>query len=417
VVGFGSVIEPARQRKTWVPIAGLLAGAGWGSNQFTPMLLVYHARLGLSTATLEALFGAYAAGLIPGLLLTGWWSDAHGRRAVGISAAVLSLLASVSLMAGAHALSLLFAGRLLAGLGSGAAFGAGTAWLRETSLPPFGNADHAMVARRAAVAMTVGFALGPLVAGVMAQWLPAPTVVPYLPHVALMVVVLVSLRAVPETLTASARGRTRITLPPESLRRFRRLVVPMAPWVFAAPAIAFALLPSIVGAGHAVDGVAITAAVTSLTALSGVLIQPVARRLEAGARDQAGSMLGLLVLAAGLALAALAAAVGEIWLLVPCSLVLGSAYGLCLVAGLLEVQRLAPERALGVLTASYYAVTYTGFAAPYLLTLASGAASYAVLLLITSGLAVLTAGVVRQAAKEVGERPGQPVPSARLGDS
>jgi MFS family permease len=68
--------------------------SGWGSNQFTPMLLVYHARLGLSTATLEALFGAYAAGLIPGLLLAGRWSDAHGRRGVGISAAAGSLLAS-----------------------------------------------------------------------------------------------------------------------------------------------------------------------------------------------------------------------------------------------------------------------------------------------------------------------------------
>ena len=405
-----------RQGRTWLPIAGVLAGAGWGSNQFTPVLLVYHARLGLSTTTLEALFGAYAAGLIPGLLLTGRWSDAHGRRAAGISAAVLSLLASVSLMAGAHALSLLFAGRLLAGLGSGAAFGAGTAWLRETSLPPFGNADHATVARRAAVAMTIGFALGPLVAGVMAQWLPAPTVVPYLPHVALMLAVLVSLRAVPETLTASARGRAQSRLPPESLRRFRRLVVPMAPWVFAAPAIAFALLPSIVGAGHAADGVAVTAAVTSLTALAGVLIQPVARRLEVGARDQAGSMLGLLVLAAGLALAALAAAAGDIWLLVPCSLVLGSAYGLCLVAGLVEVQRLAPERALGALTAGYYAVTYTGFAAPYLMTLGSRATSYAILLLITSGLAVLTAGVVRHGAKELGERRGRPVPGAQLGN-
>src|SRR5947209_15691036 len=66
-------------RPAWAPIAGVLAGAGWGSNQFTPMLLVYHARLGLSTTTLEALFGAYAAGLIPGLLLVGRWSDRHGR--------------------------------------------------------------------------------------------------------------------------------------------------------------------------------------------------------------------------------------------------------------------------------------------------------------------------------------------------
>ncbi len=373
----GSVIELRRQGKAWIPIAGVLAGAGWGSNQFTPMLLVYHARLDLSTATLEALFGAYAAGLIPGLLLAGWWSDAHGRRPVGIGAAVLSLLASVSLIAGSHAVALLFAGRLLAGLGSGAAFGAGTVWLRETSLPPFGDADHSTVARRAAAAMTIGFALGPLVAGVLAQWLPAPTAVPYVPHIVLMMmVVLASFRAVPETLQASSRHGTTTALPPESMRRFRRLVVPMAPWVFAAPAIAFALLPSIVGAGQAADGVALTAAVTSLTALAGVLIQPVARRLEHGARDQAASMLGLLVLAVGLAL---------------------------------EVQRLAPERALGVLTAGYYAVTYTGFAASYLMTLASGVTSYAVLLLIASGLAVLTAGVVRHGAQPQRERRAQAV--------
>src|SRR5437764_602154 len=187
-------------RRAWIPVAGVLAGAGWGSNQFTPMLLVYHARLGLSTTTLEALFGAYAAGLIPGLLLASRWSDRHGRRPPGIAAAVLSLLASASLIAGAHALAWLFVGRLLAGLGSGAAFGVGTAWLRETSLPPFGDADPSTVARRAAVAMTTGFAFGPLVAGVLAQWAPRGTVVPYLPHIALMMLVLPGLRGVPETI-------------------------------------------------------------------------------------------------------------------------------------------------------------------------------------------------------------------------
>jgi MFS family permease len=134
--------------------AGVLLGAGWGSNQFTPMLLVYHARLGLPTATLEALFGAYAAGLIPGLLLAGWWSDAHGRRPIAISSAALSLLGTVCLIAGGHASGLLFVGRLLAGLGSGAAFGAGSAWLRELSLWPFGESTPSTTGRRAAVAMT-----------------------------------------------------------------------------------------------------------------------------------------------------------------------------------------------------------------------------------------------------------------------
>jgi hypothetical protein len=363
------------------------------------MLLVYHARLGLSTATLEALFAAYAAGLIPGLLLAGRWSDVHGRRGVGISAAATSLLASVSLVAGTHALGLLFVGRLMAGVSSGAAFGVGTAWLRETSLPPFGGADHATVARRAALAMTAGFALGPLVAGLLAQWAPAATAVPYLPHIALMIVVLLGLRGVPETIQPHDRPRGASRLPAESTRRFRRLVLPAAPWVFAAPAIAFALLPSVVGTQHSADGIALTAAITSLTALAGVLIQPLARRLEAGPQPQASAQLGLIVVATGLALAALAADERAAWALFPCAIVLGSAYGLCLVAGLLEVQRLAPPRALAGLTATYYVFTYLGFAAPYLMTVAAHAASYAVLLLIASGLAALTAVMVGQAAR------------------
>jgi MFS transporter len=383
------------QTRTWIPIAGVLAGAGWGSNQFTPMLLVYHARLGLSTSTLEALFGAYAAGLIPGLILAGRWSDAHGRRAVGISASVLSLLASASLIAGTHAVALLFLGRLLAGVGSGAAFGTGTAWLREASLPPFGDADQSVIARRAAVAMTAGFAVGPLVAGTLAQWAPAATALPYLPHIALMVAVLIGLRDVPETIQRTVPASAAVSLPAHSARRFRRVVVPAAPWVFAAPAIAFALLPSVVGTEHAADGVALTATITCLTALAGVMIQPLARRFEAGALP------GLIVMGAGLALAALAAHARQDWLLFPCAIVLGSAYGLCLVAGLAEVQRLAPTRAVAGLTATFYVFTYLGFAAPYLMTIAAGAASYAVLLLIASALAFLTAAVVRQAHRTV----------------
>ena len=100
------------------------------------MLLVYRHTLGLGTGTLEAMFGFYALGLIPGLLLAGPLSDARGRRRVVIAAAGLSLLASAALVAGADSVALLFLGRLMAGVSSGAVFAAGTAWLREISLAP-----------------------------------------------------------------------------------------------------------------------------------------------------------------------------------------------------------------------------------------------------------------------------------------
>src|SRR6478672_5882565 len=67
-------------RTAWLPAAAGLLGAAWGSNQFTPMLLVYHRALGLGTGTLEALFGVYALGLVPGLLIAGPLSDRRGRR-------------------------------------------------------------------------------------------------------------------------------------------------------------------------------------------------------------------------------------------------------------------------------------------------------------------------------------------------
>jgi hypothetical protein len=405
------VSTPANPR-AWLAPAAVLAGTGWGANQFAPMLLVYRHHLGLSTGTVEALFGVYALGLIPGLLLAGPISDARGRRQVVVSAAVIGLLSSIVVVAGAHSVPLIFVGRLLAGVSSGAVFAAGTAWVRETSLPPVGNASHDDAARRGAIAMTSGFALGPLGSGLLAQWAPDPTRLPYAPHIIVMVVVLLAVARAPETVAPAARRAVRLSVPGVRKPRFTRVVTPMAPWVFAAPAISFALLPSIVGAGHATDAIALAALVTMLTALAAVAIQPFARRLELHGASNRSGIVGLLVLAGGLALAAATAQAQQTWLLVPCALVFGSAMGLCLVAGLIEVQRLAHDGALGGLTAVYYALTYLGFAAPYGLALAAHAVRYPILLLVTAALVLATAALVARTSARL-----EPAPGATLAGS
>ena len=50
------------RRIVWLPAAAALLAAAWGSNQFTPMLLVYHRTLGLRTGTLEAMSGRTPSG-------------------------------------------------------------------------------------------------------------------------------------------------------------------------------------------------------------------------------------------------------------------------------------------------------------------------------------------------------------------
>ncbi len=316
-------------RNAWLRAGAVLFGAAWGSNQFTPMLVVYRQQLGLATGTLEAMFGFYALGLIPGLLIAGPLSDARGRRPVVLASAALSLAGTLVLVTAGDALALLLAGRFLIGLGSGAAFGAGTAWLRELSRPPFGDVTDHSAARRGAMAITLGFAVGPLVAGVLAQWAPDPGVVPYLPHVALMLAVLALVPAAPETVARGGDGTIARALPTLRDPRFRKVVAPMAPWVFAAPAVAFALLPSVVGAARATDGIALTAVVATVAAMAGVLVQPVARRLDANAAGNRAATLGLTVIVVGLALSAFTAHEHHVpAALVPSSTVLGMGYGL-----------------------------------------------------------------------------------------
>lgn len=213
----------------WPALA--MFAVGYGANQFVPLLAVYRRTLGLSDAAATAVFGVYALGLIPGLLVGGRVSDRYGRRRLMLGSAALSLLATAVLITGRWGVGGLYAGRLLTGVVSGTAFTIGTAWVKELSGSPPGAG-----ARRAALALTAGFGVGPLVAGPLAQWAPAPEVLPYVVHLALAATALALLPRAPETRPPRSSSPLRPRLLPSSTSspRFRRVVLPLGPWCSAA---------------------------------------------------------------------------------------------------------------------------------------------------------------------------------------
>jgi hypothetical protein len=77
----------------------------------------------------------------------------------------------------------------------------------------------------------------------------------------------------------------------------------------------------------------------------------------------------------------------------------GFGYGVLLVFGLAEVQRLAPPEDLAAMTAVFQAFTYLGFAAPYLLSALKGVASPSMLLLGVTALGALTLAVTLRNAR------------------
>src|SRR5579875_104963 len=126
-------LDVRNRRLDWLAAALVLAGAGWGSNEFTPLLPVYQRALGVGSSGLAVLFGVYAVGLIAGLVVAGPLSDARGWRGVVMAGAMLSVLGGVLMVVGSSTVGVLGAGRTVTGLANGFAFGAGTVWLRELS--------------------------------------------------------------------------------------------------------------------------------------------------------------------------------------------------------------------------------------------------------------------------------------------
>jgi MFS family permease len=377
--------------QAWRPVGLLLFASGWGANHFSALLLMYRQRLQLDPAAPATLLGMYALGLVPGLLLAGPLSDRHGRRAVVLPSAIAALIASALLGIGGGSFGALLVGRLLYGLGAGGVMSAGAVWAIELSQ----GAAPGVGPRRATIALSAGFGVGPLASGLLAQYAPLPTVLPYALHVAVLGAMIAGARGVADTVERSpAKARTplvRIELDRAGWWAFARGVAPMAPFVFGFPTIAFAALPSMMqGAlGHA--PIAYTGVLCALVLTAGVLAQPITRRLE----PIRAARLGLVIGAVGIAIGTAAVvAQAPVWLLVVAP-ILGAAYGVCMTAGLMAVQRLAHPDARGGITGLYYVLTYLGFAAPYLLALATRVTAPIVALGVTAGLVVAAALVLR----------------------
>ncbi len=364
----------------------LLFVAGWATNHFAAMIPVLRDREGLSATVLAGAFGVYALGLLPGLLGGGGLSDRVGRRPVVLTGSAIAAAGNL-LMLCWHTGPGVYCGRLVVGVGVGLAMSAGTAWAAD-----LGGRRGTTIA---GTALTAGFAGGPLVSGVVAQFTPgsAALIVPFVLTITLsLAAVTLGSRATAAT-PHSAQPQPPRPLPPPSADHGvgRALVraVPMALWVFSAVTVPVVVLAGRVGGDHSgpwVPGVA-----SALALGAGVVVQLTARRAEWGPR---AGIVGAVLAASGFALAVVVDEQRGVALFVVTAVVLGSAYGLCLRAGLVDVETLTPPEHRGLTIGVFYVCTYLGFGLPVLLESLRGPVGTATPLLVLTGLA-LSAAVLR----------------------
>jgi hypothetical protein len=254
----------------------------------------------------------------------------------------------------------------------------GSVWVQELSSPATG-------ARRATLALSAGFGLGPLVSGVIAEFAPAPMAWPYVVHAIAMVAAFIQVRPVPETapraLGTSVAPNTRRGL---GRREWRVLagLLPVAPWAFGFPAVTIAILPGLMRA-HVARPVIYSGLVIAATLGTGVAVQPLTRRLQ-----DRGDLFGLAIGALGVLLGAYAVAIGSPACVFAVAVLVGAGYGLVMTTGLLEISERVPQESRGTAVGIYYVMTYIGFTLPFIDALAAKHLGDALTLALAAGAAV-----------------------------
>jgi MFS family permease len=136
----------------------------------SPLYGLYAQSEHLAPFTLTIVYAVYAVGVVASLLLAGHVSDLYGRRMVLIPGLLVAAAAAVVFLAWTSLAGLLVA-RLLTGVALGASVATATAYIADLDADADGTPS-----RRSGIVATItnvgGLAVGPLMAGVLAQYVP-----------------------------------------------------------------------------------------------------------------------------------------------------------------------------------------------------------------------------------------------------
>jgi MFS family permease len=184
----------------------------------TPLYVLYQQRDGISNFMVTVVYAVYAVGVIASLFLGGHLSDWIGRRRVFVPALLVNALSAVVFIVDPSLAGLILA-RIISGVSVGLTTATATSYLAElhASAHPSASPRRSEVVATAANLGGIGF--GPLVAGLLAQFAPAPLRLPYGAFGIVLIVLAACVALSPETLSR---------VEPRPRYRPQRIVVPQS---------------------------------------------------------------------------------------------------------------------------------------------------------------------------------------------
>ena len=329
-----------------------------------PMYVLYQQRSGFSSFTITVIFAIYAAGVVVSLFLAGHISDRFGRLRVMAPAVLLIVVAALVFMVWPELPGLLLA-RFITGLGVGMLTATATAHMTELH----GSSRPGTGFRRAEVFSTAanigGLGLGPLLAGLLAEYAPAPLFTPYVVFAFLLLAGLLLLVTVPETIAVDSTWTyrpQRVVVPRPDLGAYVAATM-MAFVGFAMFGFFTSLAPAFIAGTLGITSHVVAGGVAFSVFAAAAIFQMVSSRWARTTQIP----VGLAVLAVGLVLVTASIALGSMPLLVAGGIVAGAGVGMTFKAAIGTVIYIAPAGTRGEALAGLFLVGYVGMAVPVLL--------------------------------------------------
>jgi MFS family permease len=328
-----------------------------GTTLPTPLYVIYQSEWHFSATIVTVTFAVYAVAVLATLLLAGRSSDQAGRKPVLAAALGASALSTIVFIL-APDVAVLIVGRILSGLSAGLMTGTATAALTE--LVP------ASASRRASLVATAanmgGLGLGPLIAGLFAQYAPNPTVLVFEVYLAVLAAAGLCLLLVPETVSPRRRPALRFAglgIPERGRSEF--IAAAIAGFAaFALLGLFAALAPTFLGNDLHENNHAVQGGVVFLLLAVGTLTQLLLARFNSRRVVMAG--LGVFLAALALIVAALAQA--DMALFLAGTVVGGVAVGAVFLGSLATANRLAPPERRSHAISAFFVACYTGLIIP-----------------------------------------------------
>jgi MFS family permease len=326
-----------------------------GTTLPTPMYAIYAQQMHFAVLTTTVIYATYAGGVLFALLAFGRWSDAIGRRPV-LLAGVVFALASAAVFLVADSVSLLLVGRVLSGLSAGIFTGTATAAVIEAA-PENWRARAAAVAT---VANIGGLGIGPLLAGLLVEYAPAPLQLSFVVHIVLAALAGVAVLIVPETSERTAGiGAQRLSVPAEVRAVF--VIASLAAFAgFAVTGLFTAVAPSFLSQVVGIDN----HAVAGLIACSIFAASAVAQVLARNMNPQRAVAIGCAILVVGMAILAVALQLSSLAGLVAATVVSGIGQGISFSRGLAVVAERTPADRRAEVSSTYFVVAYVAISLP-----------------------------------------------------